>query len=421
MPRTPARKIKTEDNDELTSDDELDLGGGSKGSFEIKNALQPPITGTMTTADLHSLIHQGLIDLNPDYQRDVVWPESKQIGLIDSLFRNYHIPAVIFAMTRSEDGEEYRVCLDGKQRLTSIQKFIDGQIPHRDASTGKKYWYTKSENQTGKLEVPEGFKKQFAKKPITCVEYHGLDQDTERDIFQRVQLGMALTPAEKLQAISSPWANWIRELQKRYISCEGGFPGAITWDITRGKDFQCLCQLVHCVSSMPNVTYPSATVLDKWLRREDPPDQSIKHFVSNVLGDFLYIASTEEYNEGFTAITQRVAPVEFVFIGVLLARMKGASWESKAEAITSLRRQTRAKHRDVRANGTVTQSMWGIVKNMKFSVVDDEDDYSWGDADENGKRKRKRGKNADDEDGDYRPRPVKNLGTKRSTRARASA
>jgi hypothetical protein len=34
----------------------------------------------------------------------------------------------VFAVQRDEDGEEVRVCVDGKQRLTSIQKFIDGQV-----------------------------------------------------------------------------------------------------------------------------------------------------------------------------------------------------------------------------------------------------------------------------------------------------
>jgi hypothetical protein len=27
---------------------------------------------------------------------DIVWPEQKQIGLIDSVFRNYYIPPIIF-------------------------------------------------------------------------------------------------------------------------------------------------------------------------------------------------------------------------------------------------------------------------------------------------------------------------------------
>ncbi len=63
-------------------------------------------------------IHGCDINLEPDYQRgqslpvlcvqlgltltilDVVWPEGKQIGIIDSVFRNFYIPPVIFGMSR---------------------------------------------------------------------------------------------------------------------------------------------------------------------------------------------------------------------------------------------------------------------------------------------------------------------------------
>jgi hypothetical protein len=82
------------------------------------------------------MIHEGHIDLNPSYQRgnatlpglttymrpadivtrtDVVWPDSKQVGLIDSLFRNFYVPPVVFAVTTDEDGATIRICVDGKQ------------------------------------------------------------------------------------------------------------------------------------------------------------------------------------------------------------------------------------------------------------------------------------------------------------------
>jgi hypothetical protein len=81
------------------------------------------------------MIHEGVIDLNPSYQRgnalrpvafrvkfsnslkslDVVWPEAKQIGLIDSIFRNFYIPPIVFAVRPDEEGEQVRICVDGKQ------------------------------------------------------------------------------------------------------------------------------------------------------------------------------------------------------------------------------------------------------------------------------------------------------------------
>ena len=68
-------------------------------------------------------------DLPPDLSHlDVVWPETKQIGLIDSIFRNFYVPPIVFAVQQDDEGEEVRVCVDGKQRLTSIQKFFDGLV-----------------------------------------------------------------------------------------------------------------------------------------------------------------------------------------------------------------------------------------------------------------------------------------------------
>jgi hypothetical protein len=65
---------------------------------------------------------------------DVVWPIGKQMEIIDSLFHNFYVPPVIFAVMRDEEGEEVRVCVDGKQRLTSIVKFLDGHVRFQHSS-----------------------------------------------------------------------------------------------------------------------------------------------------------------------------------------------------------------------------------------------------------------------------------------------
>lgn len=55
--------------------------------------------------------------------------------VLDSIWRNYYVPPVVFAIFKDEDGEEVKRCVDGKQRLTSIQKFIDGQVSNIESST----------------------------------------------------------------------------------------------------------------------------------------------------------------------------------------------------------------------------------------------------------------------------------------------
>jgi uncharacterized protein with ParB-like and HNH nuclease domain len=73
---------------------------------------------------------------------DVVWNEHKQVQLIDSLMHNYYMPPLVFcsslsfsfilttanphylAVISNEDDTETHVCIDGKQRLTAIQKCV---------------------------------------------------------------------------------------------------------------------------------------------------------------------------------------------------------------------------------------------------------------------------------------------------------
>ncbi|KAF8663365.1 hypothetical protein AX16_000941 [Volvariella volvacea WC 439] len=407
------------DNNEYDElDDGYDTDTSNPNVFKIRSPLEPPNAKIYSTQDLHSLIHQGMIDLNPPYQRDVVWPETKQIGLIDSIFRNFYIPPVVFAVQRDEEGEEVRVCVDGKQRLTSIQKFFDGQIPHRDTKTKKNYWYTISESAKGaRLEVPDQYKKEFSAKLITCVEYHGLTSGMERDIFQRVQLGMTLTAAEKLQAISSPWAEWIGELESRHVAVEGGLSHVLEWDTKRGRDFQNLAHLVYCCDGVENECLPTAQKVDQWLSRVDPPGAQFKADIELVLRQFWNIASDRNLNYAFKRIDKRIAPVEFVFIGVLLFVLRNEDIKSQANAIYQLRNTIRKEHRDIRNNSTVGKMMWELVRSLRedpqgVPVISSSTEVK-------GKRRRKAVTGEDDE---YKPGdPVRQLNKSVKTRSTKQA
>jgi hypothetical protein len=151
---------------------------------------------------------------------------------------------------------------------------------------------------------------------FTIVEYQQLQPGTEREIFQRVQLGMPLTTAERLQAISSPWATLIGELETQYISAEDGLANVLQWDTKRGRDFQCIAQLIYCCDNLPEQTGPpSMQKLSKWLLRDDQPSEKLKKKIRDVLVAFRHIASRSELNSAFSKVQARVAPVEFVFIG----------------------------------------------------------------------------------------------------------
>jgi hypothetical protein len=409
---------KEKDVDELDGDWE-DSDSEDTNEFRVRDPLNPPTANLFSTQALHTLIHEGLIDLNPAYQRDVVWPEAKQIHLIDSIFRNFYIPPVIFAVQRDEDGEEVRICVDGKQRLTSIQKFFDGQIPHRDSKTKKTYWFTRSEAQKGsRNDIPAHWKKQFADKQITCVEYHNLAPGTEREIFQRVQLGVTLTAAEKLQAIASPWAEWIGELEAQHVTSDGGLSTIIDWDTSRGRDFQCIAQLVYCCDGLPQQLLPTNQKLEKWLIRIDKPTPAFKTQINSVLSAFWYIASTKGLDKGFTEIGKRVAPVEFVFIGVLLFAMRDYSHQDRGQTILRMRLFIREKFKDVRNNTQVGKMLWTFIQSITQPGSVSLDDIMTSQA-KPSKKKRKAGDD-EDEDDDYKPSPIKTLGSAAKTRSKAT-
>lgn len=75
---------------------------------------------TWTIMNFRDLARTDKIDLNPSYQRDVVWSNKDSVQLIDSILRGIPLPSVIFL--QGEDGK-YQI-VDGKQRVTTILRFI---------------------------------------------------------------------------------------------------------------------------------------------------------------------------------------------------------------------------------------------------------------------------------------------------------
>lgn len=79
-----------------------------------------------------SIVYFFGINLNPDYQRGLVWELSDKIKLIDSIFNNVDIGKFVFVrrdfdVRKNETPHLFEV-LDGKQRLSTIMEFIEGRF-----------------------------------------------------------------------------------------------------------------------------------------------------------------------------------------------------------------------------------------------------------------------------------------------------
>ncbi|KAL4071897.1 hypothetical protein V8B97DRAFT_1942097 [Scleroderma yunnanense] len=407
MPNKIKEESDFEDGDQLDeSYDELDTtapdvsrggrtraGAKDKASgYQLKNVLKLPRATTYSTQAIYDQVHGGDIDLSPEYQRDVVWPDSKQIGLIDSILRNFYIPPVIFVTHQHDDGAETKTCIDGKQRLTSIQRFMDGEIPHKDPENGDKYFYKSSAaSQSGRsMLLPERYKRLFANKQIVCIEYQDLPDADEREIFQRVQLGMALTPAEKLQVINSPMASFVRTLQTQYLESGGLSGDELDWDHSRGGDFRCLTQALYLISKYPQqMSVGSIQQLEKWLlnptarptrkkkskgrksssddgENEGDPDlsqdTSFLEKIHSTFQTFAQLVTDSALRPLFLKEQWRVAPIEFVMMCLLISVEKDTlPLKVMAEKMGEMRMITRAEHLDIRTNSRVAKTMFDFI------------------------------------------------------------
>ena len=157
------------------------------------------------------LMDDGLIELNPGYQRHRVWKDNKRKSLlIESLMLRIPIPAFYFY--ENEDGK-YQV-IDGQQRLATIQEFVQGKF-HLSGMEylGKEY------NRKGFQDLEVKYVQRIYR---TQIAVNILDARSPKkviyDIFRRVNTGgINLKPQEMRNAICKPE---VREFLKRSINNE---------------------------------------------------------------------------------------------------------------------------------------------------------------------------------------------------------
>lgn len=78
---------------------------------------------TKTITDLVNLFKDGMLNLSPAFQRRSVWGIKDRQKLIDTVVRNYPLPA-IFLYRNDENGYVKYSVIDGKQRLETLLGFL---------------------------------------------------------------------------------------------------------------------------------------------------------------------------------------------------------------------------------------------------------------------------------------------------------
>lgn len=169
-------------------------------------------TSDQDIENIFNRINNGLYDLKPDFQRDIVWNREKQQKLIDSIMRGWHIPPIHLVKI---EGKDYYEVLDGKQRLYSIYNFLNDKFAFNahfipgvgdfDEFHRKKY-----------SQLPDEIKKGFLFTKIRIFEVSDVKMNEATELFLRLNLGVTVAASEKRNCIYGPTKNFLRDILNEY-------------------------------------------------------------------------------------------------------------------------------------------------------------------------------------------------------------
>jgi hypothetical protein len=150
----------------------------------------------MKIRELNHYYEKGRLAFNTEYQRTEVWPGKKKRLLIDSILRKYDI-SMIFLRQQIDDERVVYECIDGQQRLKCIFRFLSNEfaiLPEDTPGLERKYYYS---------QLPQDVQSDFLTFDVNSIIVSDADDDTTTDIFMRLQEGIRLNEAERVNALRS--------------------------------------------------------------------------------------------------------------------------------------------------------------------------------------------------------------------------
>lgn len=129
------------------------------------------------------------VDLNPPYQRGVVWGTKRKRNLIKSLLSGVPVPSIVIndRSVRFEDWDASNdpsyVVVDGKQRITALRDFVDGKF------TVPGEWFDVDADEILFTELDKPNQRHFMHRPIAVSEARLATLDEEREFFDLINFG----------------------------------------------------------------------------------------------------------------------------------------------------------------------------------------------------------------------------------------
>lgn len=167
----------------------------SKEMFESlsKDFSSKTSTETRRLEDVYRDYSCGLINTDMNIQRSYVWTSDQQQELFDSLLIGMRIPEF---HSLSEPDEQTSDMADGKQRLTTIVKILEDNIPLIRSSCSFHLQFLFDENKKSQLkfsELPDYLQNRVKHTKLTITNYAGLNDGEKRMLFSKINNGSKLS------------------------------------------------------------------------------------------------------------------------------------------------------------------------------------------------------------------------------------
>lgn len=236
------------------------------------------VTALPQSAILYLYARKSRVQLDPVYQRaSEIWNLDKRQLLIDSILNGFDIPKLYFHKLpkRSSSKHDYAI-VDGKQRLETIWKFIDGAFPLADDF---EYFKDSSVKASGltyaelSKEHPD-LKISFDSYTLSVIAIETDDTEMIEEMFSRLNEAVPLSAAEKRNALPGPIPTAIRHISKHKF-----FTKKLPFKNQRYRHFDTAAKFL-CAQRADKVVDTKKVYLDNFVREfQSKPKTSKLAFV----------------------------------------------------------------------------------------------------------------------------------------------
>lgn len=175
-------------------------------------------TRVYSVSDFLEWESNGLLELNPDFQRRSVWSEKAKSYLIDTVVRGLPMPKIIISQ-KLVGARNIRVVVDGQQRLRALLDYINGnfkilKVHNREFGD---YFFDM---------LPENLKGSILQYELGVDLIFNLTYEEILDIFQRINsYTVTLNTQEKINGkYLGYFKQYVFDYGKKYVNyfIEGG-------------------------------------------------------------------------------------------------------------------------------------------------------------------------------------------------------